>query len=400
VVEMKKIIFILIIFLLSIGIAGATAVSLNVSWQLSSNVTRPGAYSTIYLTVANTGVDVSGIIINPTAGPYLKVVSGSSTEIGDLPATQSQQAAITVKADDNATTTTSYVYLDITYYYGNSQYEKTFYVPITIRGDPKIQIENVNFNSSLEPGSNVLLTFDLVNDGQGGAKDITVSLTQNSNFITLGSSGEFFIKNLDRYGTQELTIPLTVSPDASIGTTTIPIELSYYDSSSSTSFTDTQQIGASIMGNYNFIVTLDSQDVIAPETTGSATIKIANGGNQQASHLVVNVIKSNNFDITPTTIYVGNLNSDDYDSETLSLSANQVSPGLYPVNLNISYDDSFGRTYSQLYPVNIEISSNSAYSLAHPAQTPLSFIIIIVIVAIVLFMIYRKGYLNKLFRRK
>lgn len=210
----------------------------------------------------------------------------------------------------------------------------------------------------------------------------------------------FFIRSLDKYENQKLIIPLTISPDASIGTITIPIELNYYDSTRSTNFVDTQQIGASIIGNYNFIVTLDSQDVIASGTTGSATIKIANGGNQQAFHLVVNVIKSNNFDITPKTIYVGNLNSDDYDSETLSLNAGQVSPGLYPVNLNISYDDSFGRTYSQVYPVNIEISSKSAYSVAHPTQTPLSLIIIIIIVVIVLFMIYRKGYLNKLFRKK
>ena len=70
-----------------------------------------------------------------------------------------------------------------------------------IRGDPKIQIENVKFNGSLQPGRTVLLTFDLVNEGQGGAKDITVSLSQNSNFISSGSSGQFFIRNLDKYET-------------------------------------------------------------------------------------------------------------------------------------------------------------------------------------------------------
>lgn len=397
---MKRILFAPIIFLLLIGVAVATSISLNVAWQLSSNSTKPGGYTTIYLTVTNTGTDVQGIEIIPTPGPYLSIISGNKIELGDLPATLSQQAAVTVKADENSTSTTSYVYIETTYYYSNSQYKKDFYIPITIKGDPKIQIENVNFNGSLEPGNSIILTFDLVNEGQGGAKDITVSLSQNSNFISSGSSGEFFIRSLDKYENQRLTVPLTVSPEASIGTTTIPIELRYYDSTRSSNFADTQQIGASIVGNYNFIVTLDSQDVIAAGTTGSATVKIANGGNQQAFHLVINVIKSNNFDITPTTIYVGNLNSDDYDSETLSLVAGQVNAGLYPINLNITYDDSFGRAYSQAYPVNIEISSKSAYSLANPVQTPLSLIVIVIAVIIVLFFIYRKGYLNKILRRK
>jgi hypothetical protein len=140
--------------------------------------------------------------------------------------------------------------------------------------------------------------------------------------------------------------------------------------------------------------------VIAAGTTGSATIKIANGGNQQAFHLAVNVVKSKDFDITPAIIYVGNLNSDDYDSEKLSLNVGSIDPGLYPINLNISYEDSFGNTYSQIYPVNIQVSSKSEYSLTHPAQTPFTFVIILIVVIVVLFIIYRKGYLNKLFRKK
>lgn len=397
---MKRMSFVLIAFLLIAGLVEATSISLNVAWQLSSNSTKPGGYTTIYLTITNTGTDVQGIEINPMPGPYLSIISGNKIELGDLPATQTQQAAITVKADENSTSTTSYIYVEVVYYYSSSQYKKDFYIPITIKGDPKLQIENVNFNGSLQPGRTVLLTFDLVNEGQGGAKDITISLSQNSNFISSESSGQFFVRNLDKYENQFLTVPLTVSPDASIGTTTIPIQLSYYDSTRSSSFVDTQQIGTSIMGNYNFIVTLDSQDVIAAGTTGSATIKIANGGNQQAFHLSVNVVKSKDFGITPTIIYVGNLNSDDYDSEKLSLNVGSIDPGLYPINLNITYEDSFGKTYSQIYPVNIQVSSQSEYSLTHPAQTPFTFIIILIVVIVVLFIIYRKGYLNKLFRRK
>lgn len=191
---MKRMLFVLIAFLLIAGLVEATSISLNVAWQLSSNSTKPGGYNTIYLTVTNTGTDVQSIVITPTAGPSLSIVSGNKIELGDLPATLSQQAAITVKADESSNSTTSYVYVETVYYYSNSQYKKDFYIPITIKGDPKLQIENVNFDGNLQPGNTVLLNFDLVNEGQGGAKDITVSLSQNSNFISSGSSGEFFHK--------------------------------------------------------------------------------------------------------------------------------------------------------------------------------------------------------------
>lgn len=397
--KMKKMIFVLM-FLLSASVVLATSVSLSVTWQLSSNVTRLGAYTTIYLTIANTGVDVTGITIAPTAGPGLHIVSGSNTEIGDLPATYSQQSSISVKADDNASSTTSYVYLDITYYYSSSQYEKELYIPITIRGDPILQIENVNFSSSLQPGKMVTVSFDLVNEGLGTAKDITVSVAQDSNFVTSGSSGEFFISTLGKSQSQHIVFNLAVSPDASIGTVTIPIILSYSDDTRSTSYNKTQEIGVQITGNYNFIATVDSQDVIASGTSGYVTIKLANGGNQEAFHLLINVLNSDNFSASPTTIYVGNLNSDDYDSEKILVDVGSVELGYYPLNINVSYEDSFGNSYNALYPVSVLVSTKAEYTLANPPQTPIGLFVIAIIIIVVVFIAYRKGYFHKILRRK
>lgn len=386
------------IFLLSVGVAEA-AVSLNVTWQLSSNTTRPGGYSTIYLTVANSGVDVSGIIIVPTAGPNLHITSGSKIELGDLPATYSQQASVSVKVDENSSTTTSYVYMEITYYYSNSQYKKTFYVPISIRGDPILQIENVNFSDSLQPGKTVSMSFDLVNEGLGTARDIKVALSQNSNFVTLGSAGEIFINNLGKSQSQPIIFSLAVSPDASIGTTTIPLTLSYFDDVRSTNYSESREIGAKITGSYNFISTVDSQDVLVAGKSGYVTIKIANGGDQEALHLLLGIVKSDNFDFNPTTVYVGNLNSDDYDSEKILVDVGPVEPGYYPINVNVTYDDSFGNTYSDVYPVNIKVSTQAEYSLAQPSQSPVGLFIFLIVLIIVVFIAFRKGFIHRIFRK-
>ena len=396
---MKKIIL-FIVLLLSVTLAEATISSINVTWQFSIATLRPSSMATISLSVSNSGADLTNVLINATTGPYIKILSGGEIELGGLASLSTSQSAISIKIDDNAPSTNSYVYLDVSYYTGTSSYEKTFYIPITIVREPTLQINNVNFSNDLEPGKTATLSFDLKNEGLGDAKDIIVSLPQTSNLIVPESSGEFFINSLASSESKTLTFPITVSPDASIGTTTIPVTLTYYDETRTNNYTDTKEIGALITGKYNFIVTVDSQDIVTTGTSGSITIKIANAGNEEADYLTVKAIPSNNFDISPTTIYIGNLKSDDYDSEKLSLKVGSVEPGFYPISLQINYKDSFGKSYSEIYSVNAKVYSKAEYSLANQTQTPLTTLFAIVVVIVVFFIAYRKGYLNKLFRRK
>lgn len=396
---MRKLMF-LVIILLSVTVAEAAIATINVSWQVSTAALKPSSIATISLTVSNPGVDLTNVVINSTPGPYVTITSGDRIEIGGISASQSSEAAISIKVNDNAPSTTSYVNVVIDYYTSTSNYEKTLYIPLSIIRQPILQIQNVNFSENLEPGSTSILSFDLKNEGSGDAKDVMVSLPQSSNIITSDSSGEFFINNLGRSESKTITFPITISPDASIGTTTIPVILNYYDETRSNNYNETKQIGAVISGKYNFIVTVDSQDVVTTGTLGSISIKIANAGNQEANYITLKSVSSNNFDLSPTTIYIGNLKSDDYDTEKFSLRVGSAEPGIYPLTFQISYKDPFGKSYNEVYSINAKVSSKAEYSILHQSQSPLITLIIVIVVIIIFFIFYRKGYLSKLFRRK
>ena len=396
---MRKLIFLAII-LLSVTLAEAAIATINVSWQLSTTALKPSSIATVSLTVSNPGVDLTNVVINSTTGPYVTITSGDRIVMGGISASQSSDAAITIKVNDNAPSTTSYVSVVIDYYTSTSNYEKTLYIPLSIIRQPILQIQNVKFSENLEPGSSSILSFDLKNEGSGDAKDVIVSLPQSSNIITSDSSGEFFINNLGRSESKTIIFPITISPDSSIGTTTIPVILNYYDETRSNNYNETKQIGAVISGKYNFIVTVDTQEVVTTGTTGSISIKIANAGNQEANYITLKSVSSNNFDLSPTTIYIGNLKSDDYDTEKFSLIVGSAEPGTYPLTFQISYKDPFGKSYNEVYSVNAKVSSKAEYSIVHQTQNPLTTLIIIIIVIIIFFIAYRKGYLNKLFRRK
>lgn len=372
---MKK--TILILFLLLIGIAEAVNVSLTVSWQLSSSTVRPGGDMIIYLTVTNPGLDLSGVVLTAAAGPYIKLTSGNKIELGDMPATTSQQSSISVRVDENAVATTSYVYLEAKYYYSNSEYKKTFYIPITIRKDPILEIVNVKFNDTVEPGKTFLLSFDISNKGDSTARDLMVKLNKTTLFTTLGSTGETIINELAPSEYESLNFLITINPDADIGIESIPLVLSYYDNTKANNYTETKNIGLKISGNIDFVVTVSSYNNFYYGQIGEASISIANRGLASAEYVSVNA----NSDFGSKEFYIGSLDSD--DSETIDLPQDLTkASGKYPVYLTLQYKDKFDNEYS--FEKTVE---------AIPTYAPINYTtisIIVVILAIIGYWFYRK----------
>jgi len=373
---MKKIILI-ILFLLLVGIAEAVNISLTVSWQLSSSTVRPGGDLIIYLTVTNPGLDLSGVVLTATAGPYIKLTSGNKIELGDMPATTSQQSSISIKANQDAEASISYVYLEAKYYYSNSEYKKTFYIPITIKKDPILEIVNVKFNDTVEPGKTFLLSFDISNKGDSTARDIKVKLNKTTLFTTLGSTGEIIINEIGPSKYQSLDFLITINPDADIGIETIPINLSYYDNTKANSYTETKKIGLKISGDVDFIVTIDSYNNFYYGRVGEVSIYIANRGLASAEFIQV----ITNSDFGSKEFYIGSLDSD--DSETIDLLQDLTkASGKYPIHLTLHYKDIYDNEYS--FEKTIEVI---------PTNAPLdstTILIVAVVLIVIVYWIYKK----------
>jgi hypothetical protein len=363
---MKKIIFILI-FLLVISLVEAAVISLTVSWQLSTATLRPGGDSTISITLTNAGgIDISNVIAKPTAGPYLKITSGGKNEFGAIPVTISHQGAISIKADDDAPSTTSYVWLDIDYWISTTQYNKNIYIPIKIRRKPLLEIKNVEYSDSVEPGKTVELSFEILNSGDGPAKDLQIILNQSELFTTISSSGETVIETLDTSKYEKIKFDITIDPDASVGINSIPVKLTYYDETKETNYSETKYIGISISGTIEFITTFEPGNNFYYGNIGEAEIIISNSGTGPAEYVTVKAMSDYGF----KEFYIGSLDSD--DSETIELLQDlRGLSGKYPITLEISYKDKFQNSYSVTKVVE-----------AIPGNAPIDYTIIIVVVVV------------------
>ena len=349
---MKKV-FLLLTVLLLVGAVYAVDIVLTVTWQLSSTVARPNGDVVVYLTATNSGLGLTGVTLTSTPGPYLKIVSGGKIDLGDMPATSSQQSSITLKVDENAGATVSYVKIEAKYYYSTTEYKRIIYIPVTIRRDPILEITNVNFNDTTGPGKTVLLSFDVYNKGDVSARDLNVKLNKTSLFITPSSSGEKVITEIGPMESVPVSFVVTINPEADVGIDNIPLFLTYYDDTKVNNYTDEKNIGIMVSGQAEFVINVDSYENFYTGQMGVVNVYIANRGTGPAEYVSVEAIS----DFGSKEIYIGSLDSD--DSETIDISQDlRGASGKYPIYLTLNYRDKFDNTYT--YEKVLELTPTSA----------------------------------------
>jgi hypothetical protein len=365
--------------------------SITITSQVLDSSVRPGGETTVFLTLTNpsTTASVTSVRLYILPGPYI-ISSVSYAEIGGLDASASQQTSLTLKIDSAAPSTTSYITTKVTYYTDSIQRETTANIPVTIKRIPILQLEQVTYTPNIiEPGNTVTLSIDLKNDGDGSAKDVKVSLNQTAKIFIVKGSPETFIDEITSKNAATISFVLTIDPSISIGTYSIPISLSYSDETKTSSYSSTKYIGLTITGKYNFVFALDSQDVIVPGKTGTITVKAANAGTQDAQFSTLTVIGSDYFEsITPSVAYIGKISSDDYDTEKFTVKASDsAKPGNYPIQFQLEYKDSYGKSYNETFETNVRISSKE--ELPKASFSPFLILGLVLIIALVVFLVFK-----------
>jgi len=388
---LSSIVLVSLVFFINSAIASG---SVTLTSQVLDSTVRPGGETTVFLTLANpsTTASVSSVKLSISPGPYI-TPSTNYIEIGGLDVSSSQQTSLTVKVSTNAISTISYIKVKVSYYVGTSQYESTVNVPITIKRIPILQVTEVQYMPNLiEPGNKVTLYFNLKNEGDGPAKDVRVILNQTTEKFIVELSPETFVDSVGPKESMSVSFDIVADPSIDIGTHTIPITLIYLDETRNTNYTATKYIGLTISGKYNFIIT-PSQAVLAPGKKGNADIQISNAGTQEALYLNLKILPSEPItEVTPSAVYIGNLKSDDYDTQKFSLKIDDdAAPGVYPLNIQLNYRDPYGKTYTQDFEADITVSSLKEFNSSNGSKlSPFTIIIILLIIAAIGYFVYKK----------
>ena len=335
------------LLVLAVPVFAVEAVSIG--YSVADAKVRPGGQTNIQLTVSNPGTAETPTYINLfiSPGPYL-TVDPATVSIASLGLGASQLTNVNVKVSPNAVSTISYVTIKATYIVSGSSRDTSVTIPLKVRRDPLLQIENVSYSRTPEPGVSTVLSFDIVNSGIGPAEELKISMTQSSTISSTDSSGEIFISSLAAAGRKHIDVPLTISPSAEPGLYNIPLTLSYYDETKSDLSNLSKSIGLALGGKANFIVTLDSTKDFYFGRQGTVSVSISNAGNSPAQFLTVKASSA----YGTKEVYVGNLDSD--DTETLDVEQDlSRAGGPYKLVVELSWKDRFGTPYTETMEVEL-----------------------------------------------
>jgi hypothetical protein len=290
-----------------------------------------------------------------------------------------------VRIDDNAITGTAPITL--AYKYSDS--------PLWTSQDFNVNIRNIYdqvFIDSIEqkpqivePGNSAQIIFHLTNYGETAMNDVTVSIDLKSAEIPLVPDGEMAskrIKMLKSGETNTITFNIKADPKAKSQLYKVPITLKYYDILKN-SFTKSDVLGIEIGSKPSLMVSLEKSEVYAPDSTGNIIIDIVNKGETDMKFLSITFLDSSDYTILEgQEQYIGNLDSDDFDTATLKLHLSKNSSS-FKVPIVLEYKDALGNSYKENREVEIPIYSKIQalqFGLEKKSNTLGTIIVIVVVV--------------------
>jgi len=386
--------YILFLFLLggmlvSLPFVNALEPSLQVTTTLTPSTIVPGNDGYVQLTITNVGTAYANKVVVKLISldsPLVARTYFSSYDLGGLGIGKSVSTLFRFSVPSDTTSGFYTAQFSTEACDASVCRETTQHVIITVQAPSSLEIISVNPNS-FKIGEKTTLNFTLINTGDIVINNVIISW-ENPAILPLGSSDRIFIQTIDAKQTLEVPVQAVVKPSATSGVYSFSIIIEYTDQTG-TEQTVNSTVGITVAGEYSFLVGIEKTENMYSGEKGKIIISITNKGTGTAEFLTVKpifgleVIKE---------IYIGDLESDDYDTASFDLDLKNIKPGKYSLNINITYKDSYNQEFSEEKVIEFNITQR-------PLEIPL--IIKIVLILFILAVVYwKRSWLMGLFKKK
>ncbi len=206
-----------------------------------------------------------------------------------------------------------------------------------------------------------------------------------------GSTNEKVIEKIDKNEEASVRFDLIGEPDAQSGIYKVGIDFGYYDGLGN-GYSRNSTIGLIIGSEPDLSVNIDSTTIYQRGSTGDVTIKIVNKDVNEIKFLNIELAESGNYRITsPSEVYVGNIDSDDYETAEFTLFVENKKSGEILLPITLEYRDGNNREYKDNIKLKLPLYGTSEAKQLGLVEGngKVGFIVIIVIVVAGLF-IYRR----------
>ncbi len=200
----------------------------------------------------------------------------------------------------------------------------------------------------IAPGQSGDITLILANQGATEIEDVSIVLDlQNTSKISpLKTSNEAIIKQLKGAETAEATFSVIVAADAEVKVYTIPVKISYTDQKGN-EYEKTTYISVVVDAEPEYVLNLEESDVYQEGQNGNIVVSLSNIGIANINYATLTILPSEDYIILSTdTVYIGNLESDDYETAQYKIYADNYKEEL-PLKFRLVYKDAYNKEYDE-----------------------------------------------------
>ncbi len=377
---MKKLLSLCILILLAISISVAAQASTKINRLSDVGVSlvnqepdpaEPGKYVDIRFKVENIGLgQVKDFTLELLPGFPFSLDSGVSAvkNLGAMHARQLGDTAIIIKyrVRVNKDAVEGENELKFRYKFDSFAWIEPDPFIINIRThDAILSIDSIKVTPARpKAGEKAALTISIKNIADSLLKDVKVKLGIGAvPLATSGSSNEKIIKTIKANQRVDVTFDLIVEPDAESDLYKVPIEIRYNDNLGN-SYNRNGSFGLIIGSEPDLAIGIDSTTIYTAGKTGEVTVKLVNKGLTGIKFLNVKLAEGNDYSIiSPSEVYVGNIDSDDYETTDFKINVGKTKQNKIVLPLTVEYKDANNRNYN--INVNLELP---IYTLSEAKQ--------------------------------
>jgi hypothetical protein len=254
--------------------------------------------------------------------------------------------------------------------------------------DATLSLEDITVDPEVAaPGENLKATLTIRNLADSFLKDISVKLDLSSTtlpFAPIQSATEKRVRQLDSGASAELSYNMIVEPDAEPGVYKIPLTITFSDNLGN-SYEKDDLFGVVVGAIPDISYYIDSTTISTPNSKGTVSIKFVNKGLGNIKFLNVIMKESDSYSIiSPKEVYIGNIDSDDYETADFQLFVDSKAPKELKLQLEVAYKDANNRDYTENASVILKLYKKSeAVSLGIKEKNNSVGIIISILVVVI-----------------
>ena len=224
--------------------------------------------------------------------------------------------------------------------------------------DTMLNVEDVSVNpQDISPGGVFTLDIKLRNMADSAIKDLRAELeltrrdvlTTSSSyselpFTPIGSTNLLMAKKINPLEQKIFSFELRVDPDTEPKVYRIPLTLSYSDDLGNET-TEESMVAVVVSMDPEVIINLDDKSVYQANSKGDVSIGVYNIGVSSVKFASLELKESQDYEILSNpVIYLGNIESDDYETADFNIYSNKEDPKL---SFELNYKDEFNKEYTK-----------------------------------------------------